>query len=84
MVSCLGHDYEEVLKALSEGKSGVRAVPEWEGKGLKSLVAGMIDNLYEKKEVAKLAKKLTPAMSDSALYCSLAARDAVAEADSFQ
>ncbi|MGB5159549.1 MAG: beta-ketoacyl-[acyl-carrier-protein] synthase family protein [Thermoanaerobaculia bacterium] len=80
LVSCLGHDYEEVLKALSEGKSGVRAVPEWEGKGLKSLVAGMIDNLDEKKELAKLSKKLTPAMSDSALYCSLAARDAVAEA----
>jgi 3-oxoacyl-[acyl-carrier-protein] synthase-1 len=40
----------------------------------------MIDNLDEKKEAAKLSKKLTPAMSDSALFCSLAARDAVADA----
>ena len=79
-MSCLGHDYEPVLESLREGRSGIRAVPEWEGKGLKSLVAGMIDNIAEKKEAAKLSKKLTPAMSDAALYCSLAARDAVADA----
>ena len=79
LVSCLGHDYEPVVKALREGRSGIRAVPEWEGKGLKSLVAGMIDDLDEKKDAAKLSKKLTPAMSDSALYCSLAARDAIAD-----
>jgi len=80
LVSCLGHDYEPVLESLREGRSGIRAVPEWEGKGLKSLVAGMIDNIAEKKEAAKLSKKLTPAMSDAALYCSLAARDAVDDA----
>ncbi len=80
LVSCLGHDYAPVLEALREGRSGIRAVPEWDGKGLKSLVAGMIDNLDEKKEAAKLSKKLTPAMSDAALYCALAARDAVADA----
>jgi len=80
LVSCLGHDYEPVLESLRAGRSGIRAVPEWEGKGLKSLVAGMIDNLAEKKEAAKLSKKVTPAMSDAALYCSLAARDAVDDA----
>jgi 3-oxoacyl-[acyl-carrier-protein] synthase-1 len=77
LVSCLGHDYEPVVDALREGRSGIRAVPEWEGKGLKSLVAGMIEGLDEKKAAAKLSKKLTPAMSDAALYCSLAARDAI-------
>ena len=56
LVSCLGHDYEPVLESLREGRSGIRAVPEWEGKGLKSLVAGMIDNIAEKKEAAKLSK----------------------------
>ena len=80
LVSCLGHDFESVVAALRAGRSGVRAVPEWDGQGLKSLVAGTIDDLEDKKDAAKLSKKLTPAMSDSALYCSLAARDAVAEA----
>ncbi len=79
LVSCLGHDYATVLEALRQGRSGIRAVPEWEGLGLKSLVAGIIENLDEKKEAAKISKKLTPAMSDAALYCALAARDAVAD-----
>jgi 3-oxoacyl-[acyl-carrier-protein] synthase-1 len=80
LVSCLGHDYEPVVEALRRGQSGIRAVPEWEGLGLKSLVAGTIENLDDKKEAAKLSKKLTPAMSDAALYCALAARDAIADA----
>ncbi len=77
VVSCLGHDFESVLAALEEGRSGVRAMPEWDGRGLKSLVAGTIENLDEKKATAKISKKLTPGMSDSALYCALAAKDAV-------
>ena len=80
LVSCLGHDYEPVLEALRQGKSGVRAMPEWDRLGLKSLVAGVIENLEAKQENARLSKKLTPAMSDAALYCSLAAKDAVADA----
>jgi 3-oxoacyl-[acyl-carrier-protein] synthase-1 len=77
LVSCLGHDFESAIEALKQGRSGVRAMPEWEGRGLKSLVAGAIDNLDEKKSAAKISKKLTPGMSDSALYCALAAKDAV-------
>ena len=79
VVSCLGHDFREVVTALKEGRSGVKATPEWEGRGLKSLVAGLIENLDEKKADAKISKKLTPGMSDSALYCCLAAKDAVSD-----
>jgi 3-oxoacyl-[acyl-carrier-protein] synthase-1 len=77
VVSCLGHDFESVIAALEEGRSGVRAMPEWDGRGLKSLVAGTIEKLDEKKATAKISKKLIPGMSDSALYCALAAKDAV-------
>jgi len=80
IVSCLGHDYAPVIEALKKGQSGVRATPEWEGHGLKSLVAGTIEDLDEKKARIKISKKLTPGMSDSALYCSLAAKDAVDDA----
>jgi 3-oxoacyl-[acyl-carrier-protein] synthase-1 len=80
IVSCLGSDYPTVLEALEAGHSGVRAMPEWEAHGLKSLVAGPIADLEAKKESVPLPKKLVPAMSDSALYCSIAAKDAVADA----
>jgi 3-oxoacyl-[acyl-carrier-protein] synthase-1 len=81
LVSCLGHDEATVLSALRYGQSGVRAVPpEWRERGLKSLVAGLIENLDGKKQAASLSKKLTPGMSDAALYCAVAARDAVKQA----
>ena len=74
LVSCLGSDYPTVLDALEAGRSGVRAMPEWERYGLKSLVAGTIPDLEAKKESAALPKKLVPGMSDAALFCSIAAR----------
>ena len=81
LVSCLGHDYETALSALEKGQSGVRSVPdEWLGKGLKSLVAGTIENLEDKLAAAGISKKLIPGMSDAARFCSIAAKDAVGEA----
>jgi 3-oxoacyl-[acyl-carrier-protein] synthase-1 len=81
LVSCLGHDYETVLAALREGRSGIRSVPaEWFGRGLKSLVSGTIENLDDKLADAAVSKKLRPGMSDAALYCALAAQDAVGSA----
>ncbi|MCP3957233.1 MAG: beta-ketoacyl-[acyl-carrier-protein] synthase family protein [bacterium] len=80
LVSCLGHDYATVIRALRRGSSGVRAMPEWREHGLKSLVAGRPEGLEEKKQDARLPKKLAPGMSEAALHCSLAARDAVADA----
>jgi 3-oxoacyl-[acyl-carrier-protein] synthase-1 len=78
LVSCLGHDYEPVLAALRKGRSGVRSVPEeWLGRGLKSLVAGTIEDLEDKQAAAGLSKKLVPGMSDAARFCCIAAKDAV-------
>src|SRR6266571_5714743 len=42
LVSCLGHDYSQVVRALQSGASGLRAMPEWESLGLTSRVAGAI------------------------------------------
>lgn len=81
LVSCLGHDYPTVVAALERGESGLRAMPEWAEHGLKSLVAGRLRGLEEKIRAAGLPKKLAPGMSGGALYCCLAARDAVAGAE---
>ena len=80
LVSCLGNDYRTVIDALKQGASGVRAMPAWREYGLKSRVAGRIDGVEDKKQAARLPKKLLPGMSGAALYCCLAARDAVADA----
>ncbi len=80
LVSCLGNDYRTATGALMRGASGVRAMPAWREHGLKSRVAGRVDGIEEKKKAARLPKKLVPGMSDAALYCCLAARDAVADA----
>ncbi len=80
IVSCLGHDYSLVVESLKNGRSGVRAMPDWTRYGLKSRVAGAIEDLEPKVQEAKLSKKMTPGMSDAALFCSLAAKDAVADA----
>jgi len=81
LVSCLGHDYETVLDAIQQGQSGVRSVPdEWLGRGLKSLVAGTIEDLADKQARAGISKKLIPGMSDAARFCCIAANDAVLDA----
>ncbi len=80
LVSCLGNDYRTAISALERGESGVRAMPEWREHGLKSQIAGRIDGIEAKKQAARLPKKLLPGMSQAALYCCLAARDAVADA----
>lgn len=80
LVSCLGHSYETVIDRIARGESGVATVPRWVELGLQSTVAGTIDELDEKREQARIPKKIAPGLSDAALYCSIAARDAVADA----
>ncbi len=79
LVSCLGNDYRTAIDALKRGASGIRAMPDWSEHGLKSRIAGRID-VEDKKQAARLPKKLQPGMSKAALYCCLAAKDAVVEA----
>ncbi len=79
LVSCLGHDYSQAISALREGRSGVRAMPEWARHGLPSRVAGAIEGIEDKVRAARLPKTLALGMSEAALYCALATRDAVAD-----
>ncbi len=79
LISPLGNDFATVAESLRQGRSGVRAMPEWQGHGLRSLVAGAVD-IEAKVLAAKLPKRLRPGMSDGALYCALAALDATTDA----
>src|SRR5438309_11116483 len=79
LVSCLGHDYSQVVRALQNGVSGIRAMPEWESLGLKSRVAGTILDVEPKFERKSIPKKLRPAISEASKYCCLAALDAVSD-----
>jgi 3-oxoacyl-[acyl-carrier-protein] synthase-1 len=80
IVSCLGHDFESVMARLRRGESGLRAMPEWEEFKLTSLVAGPIEGIDEKLAAAAIPKRIRNASSRAAVYCSLAALDAVADA----
>lgn len=80
LISCLGNDEETVFEALRQGRSGIAPAPGWNRHGLKSTIAGLLHGVEEKKEAAKISKKLLPGMSDAALYCCLAALDAVSNA----
>ena len=79
LISCLGHDYAQVVRALRNGVSGVRAMPEWESLGLKSRVAGAIVGIDDKLERSPLPKKLHLAMSEASKYCCIASLDAVSD-----
>jgi 3-oxoacyl-[acyl-carrier-protein] synthase-1 len=79
LVSCLGHDYAQVVKALQSGASGLRAMPEWESLGLKSRVAGAIVDIEAKLERASIPKKLRFALSEGSKYCCIASLDAVGD-----
>jgi len=77
IVSCLGHDYAQVTEAVRAGKSGLQGMPAWEEFGIKSLVAGPIQNIDAKLEQTPIPKRLLPAMSEAAKYCCIASIDAV-------
>ncbi|MEM1399475.1 MAG: beta-ketoacyl synthase N-terminal-like domain-containing protein, partial [Pseudomonadota bacterium] len=80
IISSIGNDLATVTDSLKHGKSGTRAVEQWTEYGLTSLVAGLIDLPDDRIEAAEIPKKLRKAMPPSALYCGVAARDAVADA----
>ena len=79
LVSCLGHEYSQVVKALQNGASGLRAMPDWESLGLKSRVAGAITGVEAKFERSSIPKRLRPVISEASKYCCLAALDAVGD-----
>jgi 3-oxoacyl-[acyl-carrier-protein] synthase I len=77
LISCLGHEYPRVVEALRNGTSGVRAMPEWEPLGLKSRVAGAIEDVEPKLARTPIPKRLLPTMSEASKYCCIASLDAV-------
>src|SRR6266568_4974841 len=79
LVSCLGHDYSQVVRALQNGVSGLRAMPGWESLGLKSRVAGAILDVEPKFERSSIPKKLRPVISEASKYCCVAALDAISD-----
>jgi 3-oxoacyl-[acyl-carrier-protein] synthase I len=76
VVSPLGNDLASVASALREGRSGLRAMPEYAERGLRSQVAGACDIDLD----AVIDRKLKRFMGDAAAYAYVAMRDAIAQA----
>lgn len=76
VVSPLGNDTASVASALREGRSGIRAVPEYAELGLRSQVAGVCDIDLDDA----IDRKLKRFMGDAAAYAYVAMRDAIADA----
>ena len=76
IVSCIGNDAETVTRSLREGRSGIRAMPQFTELGLRSQVAGVPQIDLE----ARIDRKQLRFMGDAAAYAHLALTDAIAEA----
>lgn len=75
ITSCLGNRLDVVSKSLSEGRSGLRSMPEWRDLGTLSCVAGVPDLSGE----APLDRKIRRFMGDAALYAYYAMSHALAD-----
>ena len=76
IVSCIGDAADTVSRALRDGLSGIRAVPEFVSRGLRSQIAGVPPADAD----AKIDRKLRRFMGDAAAYSYLSMRDAIADA----
>ena len=76
IVSCLGNDLDTVTGALRDGRSGIRAMPEYAELGLRSHVAGVPNIDLE----AVIDRKLKRFMGDAAAYAYVSMRSAMEDA----
>jgi len=76
IVSCLGNLPATVARALRDGRSGIRAIPEYVERGLRSQVAGVPQIDLD----AAIDRKLKRFMGDAAAYAYVAMRAAIADA----
>jgi 3-oxoacyl-[acyl-carrier-protein] synthase-1 len=76
LTSCLGNDRASVAQSLREGRSGIRAMPEYAELGFRSQVAGRPDVDFE----ARIDRKLRRFMADTAAHAYVAMTDAIADA----
>lgn len=78
IVSPIGNDLNEVASALRDGRSGIRAVPEWEGyEDLAPRVAGMVVGVDLS---AAIPRKNRRSMGRVAQLCTFATRQAIEHA----
>ena len=74
IVSCIGNDNATVTQSLREGRSGIRAMPQFTELGMRSQVAGVPQiNLEE-----RIDRKQLRFMGDAAAYAHIALADAIA------
>ena len=76
-LSCLGNSLSEIAEHLKKGQSGITFQPEWKKLSLRSQVGGRVKN-YESL-LNEISKKQRQSMAPVALYCSLAAKLAIAD-----
>ncbi len=76
IVSPLGNDADTVARSLREGRSGIRAMPQYAELGMRSQVAGVCDIDLD----AEIERKQKRFMGDAAAYAHVSMRDAVADA----
>ncbi|MDA7417014.1 beta-ketoacyl-ACP synthase I [Xenophilus arseniciresistens] len=76
IVSCIGNDQASVTESLRQGRSGIRAMPEFKEMGLRSQVAGVPDIDLD----ALIDRKLRRFMGDAAGYAYISLKNAIAQA----
>ena len=76
ITSCLGNDTDTVSRALREGRSGIRHIPEYAELGFRSHVGGAPQIDLE----AEIDRKQKRFMGDAAAFAHIAMRDAIADA----
>ncbi len=74
IVSCLGNDPDTVSKALAQGLSGIRAMPDYPSAGLRSHVAGIPQIVVAEH----LDRRDLRFMGDAAAYAAIAMARAIA------
>ncbi|WP_369600815.1 beta-ketoacyl-ACP synthase I [Hahella sp. SMD15-11] len=77
IVSCIGHNQDEVAASLKAGRSGIRFNESYKEVGLRSQVSGSIMGLDLE---AHIDRKLLRFMGDGAAYAYIAMQQAVADA----
>jgi len=71
--SCIGNTYNEVLKSLQEGTSGITANQSYADLGFRSQISGSINLDYSEL----IDRKLLRFMGEASAYAYLAAKDAI-------
>ncbi|MBN6150401.1 beta-ketoacyl-ACP synthase I [Xanthomonas sp. AmX2] len=76
ITSCLGNDLDTVSRALRDSRAGIRAIPDYAERGMRSQVGGAVEIDLD----AQIDRKLKRFMGDASAYAYLALRDAIADA----